>query len=96
MNHPLIHHVTPHNQGAPCNLHAQSVQPDTVEVHFGFVSAPIIPCSRNCFPSKTERSNVTQAGNESNAPTSENSTTAYADNPPATLRAGNASEDGAK
>lgn len=45
---PLFHPVTQFNQGQPCRLHAQEVQPDTVEVHFGFESAPITPCNINC------------------------------------------------
>lgn len=68
------HHVTPHNQGQPCSLHAQTVQPDTVEVHFGFVPAPIVPCNINCDASLSERYGETE---QADVNPSKNSTNTY-------------------
>lgn len=72
--HSPVHHVTPHNQGQPCSLHAQTVQPDTVESHFGFVSAPIVPCNINCDASLSERYGETE---QADVDSDENSTNAY-------------------
>ena len=87
---PLFHPVTQFNQGQPCRLHAQEVQPDTVEVHFGFESAPITPCNINYNPSETERSTEKHDVGSRQGNTN-NNVVAINDAPAASPAAGNAS-----
>jgi len=86
--HSPIHHVTPHNQGAPCSLHPLTKQAETAETHFGVYPSTIRYNTNYTLP----LSCVTVEENESNAPTKENSTNAY---PAASPAAVSASEEGA-
>lgn len=66
-----VHHVTPHNQGQPRNLHPLTEQADTVESHFGVY---IIQSNTNYIASPSKRYGETE---QADVDPRKNSTNAY-------------------